>query len=339
MKILLTGASGFVGAHMLKFLIDHTDSFIICPVTYKHGGHPGRIPALLGSGYEERYTVMDLDLAFDEGWESLDFADIDYVLNLASESHVDRSINNPGDFAVNNTNLMIKLLERVRSSSAVFVHMSTDEVYGSINFGDSNTEWARVHKPSNPYSATKSAQESLTIAYFKTYRIPIAIINSTNILGEAQNQEKFIPKVIKRILEGEVVNIDTNQDGVIGSRKYIDVSDVVNAIWLVTNYLALNREAVLLEDLPQKFHVSGSKEFTNLEIVHLISNHLHKPVKTHVSPSPRPGYDLRYDLTVGKIQDLGWVANPNIDVRIREITDWTIRHDEWLINDHIANSS
>ena len=183
MNILLTGASGFAGAHMLKYLLENTKAHIFCPVTYSHGGLIERIPSVVGRAYGDRFTLMEIDLADSLAVRTLNFSEYNLVINYASESHVDRSISNPKEFTSNNTSLMINLLEQTRlQKNLPFVHLSTDEVYGPIPHGETNFEWERIHLPSNPYSASKSAQESLAVAYFKTYNFPICIINATNFI-------------------------------------------------------------------------------------------------------------------------------------------------------------
>lgn len=335
MKILLTGASGFAGAHMLKYLLSETNSNIICPVTYKHGGHKDRIPALVPPHELGRVHIFEHDLALDKLPENEITRDIDLIINFASESHVDRSIVSPIDFSLNNTNLMINLLEFARNKKNLhFVHISTDEVYGSIPEGESNREWERPHLPSNPYSASKSAQESMAIAYFKTYQIPLAIINSTNMIGETQNQEKFLPKVINRIKHDYSINIDTNDAGVIGTRKYVHVGDVAHAVWLSALELFNSSSHHLTSVLPLRFHISGAEEISNLDLVIYVGEFLNKEPKLTISPSPRPGYDLRYELSTERIRALGWSEKKPIKEQIGEIVRWTVSNNKWLFIDY-----
>ncbi len=335
MKVLLTGASGFAGAHMLKFLLSETDCVVVCPVTYKHGGHKDRIPALINKEDFSRVTIIEHDLATDQLPLNSVTQDVNLVINFASESHVDRSILNPIEFSLNNTNLMINLLEFSRLlKNPAFVHISTDEVYGSIPFGETNKEWERPHFPSNPYSASKSAQESMAIAYFKTYGIPIVIINSTNMIGETQNQEKFLPKVINRIKHNYLINVDTNEYGEIGTRKYVHVWDVANGVWIATRKLLEECEGAEKIAYPLKFHISGGQEISNLELVTLVGEQLGVEPRITISASPRPGYDLRYELSTERIQKLGWSESLPIRNRIAAIVKWTNEHPDWLYIDY-----
>jgi len=332
MKVLLTGASGFAGAHMLNYLLTQTECEIVCPVTYEHGGHRDRIPALVQPNLMKRVSIIELDLAKNRIPINAVTSDVQLIINFASESHVDRSILNPIDFSLNNTNLMINLLEYARQLPQIkFVHISTDEVYGAIPVGELNREWERPHLPSNPYSASKSAQEALAIAYYKTYKIPIAIVNSTNMIGETQNQEKFLPKVINRIQNDIPINIDTDTFGNIGTRKYVHVWDVAHAVWLSTAELMHEKNYL---GIPLKFHISGAKEVTNLELVEIVGRKLGKQPIITISPSPRPGYDLRYELTTEKLSSLGWRESASIEDRVFEIVDWTLKNPDWLFNDY-----
>lgn len=335
-SILLTGASGFVGSHMLRFLLKNTDSHIFCPVTYKHGGSKNRITSLVSSEFSEKYTVFLCDLA-KENLSDFDFlSDVSLIINFASESHVDRSIIEPRNFMSNNVNLMINLLEfaRLKNGDLQFIHVSTDEVYGALDKSFDNAEWTRPHLPSNPYSASKSAQESLVVSYYKTFDLNISIVNSTNILGEGQNQEKYIPRVIRKIINHEEINVDTDIHGAIGSRKYVYAGDVAEAINLISRLEPNSHEFASEKNRPEKFHISGIDEISNLEIVKIISEILNIESKINIYPSSRPGYDLRYELSSDKLRDLGWNESKPIVQRLEEIIEWTVNHPEWLSIDY-----
>jgi dTDP-glucose 4,6-dehydratase len=335
-SILLTGASGFAGSHMLKCLLKNTTYHIFCPVTYRHGGSENRINSIVSSEFTGRYTVFECDLA-KENLNDFDFlSGVSLIINFASESHVDRSITEPRNFMSNNINLMINLLEfsRLKNRDLQFIHVSTDEVYGALDKSFSNAEWSRPHLPSNPYSASKSAQESLVVSYYKTFDLNISIINSTNILGEGQNQEKYIPKVIRKIINHEEINVDTDIYGALGSRKYVYAGDVANAVNLISKLQINSHNFDSKRSLPERFHISGIDEISNLEIVEIISKILNIKAKINIYPSPRPGYDLRYELSSNKLRDLGWIESKPIIQRLKEIVEWTVSHPEWLNIDY-----
>lgn len=329
MKVLLTGASGFAGSHMLKELIDTSHSEVICPVTYRHGGNSKRIPALLEGKDTALYKICDLDLANEKSIEKILSFDFDTIINFASESHVDRSIKKPLKFFHNNIDLMVNLLEIARIKEIKnFIHISTDEVYGSLPTGSINKEWQYPHRPSNPYSASKSAQESLAMSYCKTFNIPITIINSTNLIGEAQNQEKFLPKIISSIILKEVIYVDTDNEKRMGSRKYLYAGDLAKAVIKVINSKSL------VEDFPRKFHISGSEEYSNLDVVNLVGGLLGIDPRIQIRISPRPGYDLRYELNSDRLKSLGWEESDVIKNHIAKILNWTLSNPDWLTIDY-----
>ena len=224
---------------------------------------------------------------------------------------------------------MVNLLEIARIKEIKnFIHISTDEVYGSLPTGSINKEWQYPHRPSNPYSASKSAQESLAMSYCKTFNIPITIINSTNLIGEAQNQEKFLPKIISSIILKEVIYVDTDNEKRMGSRKYLYAGDLAKAVIKVINSKSL------VEDFPRKFHISGNEEYSNLDIVNLVGSLLDIKPNIENRISPRPGYDLRYELSSDKIRSLGWQESESIKHYVERILQWTLLNPEWLTIDY-----
>ena len=334
MKILLTGASGFAGSHMLDYLLAHTSATIFCPVTYQHGGSPRRILQGRSSQYSNRVKVFEFDLANEVLTDHYVPNDLDLIINFASESHVDRSIMNPLDFLNNNHALMLHLLEFVRglTSKVQFIHISTDEVYGEIGSNESNSEWEMPLRPSNPYSASKSAQEELLMSYTKTYGLNTIIINSTNMVGERQNLEKFIPQSIAKISRNEQVEVHTSKSGMLGSRRYIYVGDVVRAIWMAYTKPLLH--SIDPEGLPRKFHVAGRRDIDNLEIINLIGEALKKTPEILYVISPRPAYDASYQLTFNKIASLGWLEEEPIEAKIAQIVRWYEENADWLDIDY-----
>jgi len=334
LKILLTGASGFAGSHMLNFLFERTDATIYCPVTYQHGGNPLRILQDTSRTRSSRVKIFDFDLA--QGVLSKAFVpdDLDFIINFASESHVDRSISNPLAFLNNNHSLMLNVLEYVRGleSRAKLVHISTDEVYGEIGRHQSNSEWEMPLRPTNPYSGSKSAQEELLISYAKTYGLDAIIINSTNMIGEGQNLEKFIPQSIAKILRNETIEVHTNSSGVLGSRRYVYVGDVVRAVWLAST--TPHTQPYNLMGLPSKFHVAGNKDINNLEIIDLIGDILNTTPKIKYVVSPRPAYDASYQLTFDRITSLGWAEEEPIEAKVSQIVKWYQKNNDWLKVDY-----
>ncbi len=201
---MVTGASGLMGAHVVKHILATTDyNSIVLPVTYKHRGIQDRINYILeGSPMAlSRVKIVPVDLAQPMSPVTYaKFGKVDYVINCASESHVNRSIENPTPFILNNVSLMCNMLDWARETGVEkFLHISTDEVYGPGSKHRTNKEWKDLHLPSNPYAASKAAQEDIALSYWRTYGVPIGIVNSMNIIGETQDSEKYMAMVMKKI--------------------------------------------------------------------------------------------------------------------------------------------
>jgi len=332
-RVLLTGASGFVGSHVLRHLLTTTDYEVVCLVSFRHRGLTDRIRLAVG-GVDESYTrtrVITHDLVAPVSPVlASEIGDIDYILNVASESHVDRSILEPGPFIMNNVALMTNMLDYARAYPVErFLHVSTDEVYGPAMPNQAHREWQDQYFPSNPYSASKAAQESIAFSYWRTYDIPVIVTNTMNIIGESQDPEKFVPMVIKRVLAGQVVPIHASPGGVIGSRFYLHARNQADAL-----LFAIAQDAPLYRDrsFPAKWHVVGEREVDNLEMAEMIAGYIGKPLRYELIDfhSSRPGHDLRYALDGGKIADAGWKAPLSLEESLERTIKWTLDHPEWL---------
>lgn len=334
-RVLLTGASGFVGSHVLRHLLAKTDWEVVCPVTFRHKGLPDRIK-LSVNGIDDdfkRVKIVKCDLVYPiSKLTSLEFGKVHYVINVASESHVDRSINYPADFIINNVSLMCNILDWVRIQNGLekFVQVSTDEVYGPAAEGHKHKEWVDLHLPSNPYSASKSAQESIAFSYWRTYGLPIAITNTMNIIGEMQDPEKYVPMVIKKVLSGEKVSIHGTLDGKIGSRFYLHARNQADGLLhvLTQKFLKYGESERLL-----KYHIVGEKEINNLQLAELIASIIGKKLSYEIVDfhSSRPGHDLRYALDGEKIKESGWTPPIPLEDSLRSTINWTLKHPEWLL--------
>ena len=333
MNILLTGASGFVGSHTLRHFLLNTDWNIVCPVTFRHKGMQDRI-ALAMSGIddaESRVKLVRCDISYPiSNITKNDIGHIDYVFNIASESHVDRSISEPGPFIINNVSLICNMLDWAKEVGVKkFIHVSTDEVYGPAAAGHDHKEWEDLYLPSNPYSASKAAQESIAFSYWRTYGMPIAITNTMNIIGEMQDPEKFIPMVIKKVLAGEEVTIHGSTDGQIGSRFYLHARNQSDALLHISS---MDFKTYGESSLPLKYHVVGEKEVSNLEMAELIAEMLGKKLNYKVVDfhSARPGHDLRYGLDGTKLDESGWKHPISLEDSLSKTVDWYLNNPNWL---------
>jgi len=331
--VLLTGASGFVGSHVLRHILANTDWNVVCLVSFRHRGITDRIRMAV-AGYDDdfkRVKVLKHDLTAPiSPVLSHEIGKIDYVLNVASDSHVDRSIEEPVPFIENNVSLVCNMLEWARFSDIEkFVHVSTDEVYGPAPVGHAHREWMDQYFPSNPYSASKAAQESIAYSYWRTYGVPLIITNTMNIIGEMQDPEKFIPMIMKKVIAGETVTIHAAPTGEIGSRFYLHARNQADAL---LHALTQPTPAYGETQAPQKFHVVGEREVDNLEMAELVASYVGKPLNYELVDfhSSRPGHDLRYALDGGKIANTGWKAPLSLEQSLERTVQWTLDHPEWL---------
>lgn len=342
-RVLLTGAGGFTGSHMLRHLLVNTDWEIICPVTFRHRGNGDRISsALVGNDeWHKRVTIDMVDLTAPIPATTVTrWGAIDYILNIASESHVDRSITDPVPFVRNNVDLILNLLEYARLvEPKLFLQMSTDEVYGPAPVGYDCIEWDPII-PSNPYSASKAAQEAIAVSYWRSYGVPLLITNTMNLFGEMQDTEKYFAKIVHHVMNDEEVPVHVSPDGEAGSRFYIHARNFADAwLFLIRHYMGDETKAVseILpsydngDDTPARFNIVGDREVTNLELAQIIADEIGKPLRwTPVNfHSSRPGHDLRYALDGGKMSALGWESPLTFEESVHDTVNWIMKHPEW----------
>lgn len=332
-RIMVTGASGLMGAHVVRHILKTTDySGIVLPVTYKHRGIQDRISYLLEGNVDalSRVNIVPVDLAQPLSPVTYaKFGKIDHVINCASESHVNRSIENPTPFILNNVSLMCNMLDWARETGVEkFLHISTDEVYGPGSKHRTNKEWKDLHLPSNPYAASKAAQEDIALSYWRTYGIPIAIVNSMNIIGETQDSEKYMALVMKKIYNNEKVTVHSN-GGEIGSRYYLHARSLASGLMHILDQdFPKYGEA----DLPLRMHIAGEKKLNNLELAQLVAKAAGRQLNYElIDPNTeRPGHDMHYALSGENLANSGWKHPVAIEESISSVVKWTYEHPEWL---------
>lgn len=293
-RVLISGASGFIGSNVLQYLHDvNTDWEFRALCSWRHRGSPRNL------FFSKRLTVETVDLR----GPIPDSGEYDYILNLASESHVDRSITDPVNFIENNVSTTLQMLEYARKHKpSVFIQFSTDEVYGAKH----HEEWD-VLLPGNPYAASKAAQEMIAIAYWKTYRVPVVITNSNNIIGPNQDIEKFVPKVASRLRKRERVPIHVTPHGP-GRRYWNPVENVSDALNFILRELKPISYVEDMVDRPDRFSLGGGMELNNLQMAQLIAKTMGKSLLYDEVQAEkiRPGYDEFYAASSGMLENLGW---------------------------------
>ena len=319
--ILITGAAGFIGRHLVQRVLETTDWRIIALDGLSYAADTLKL--VQDHGYEKSRVKLlwhDLRAPFPE--ELIEqIGPVDYIANVASASHVERSIAQPASFFLNNAALIANMLEFARiAKPEKFLQVSTDEVFGPA-YGDyCHKEWD-VHIPSNPYSASKSAQEALCVAYWRTYGLPLIITNTMNNFGEGQHPEKFVPMVIRRILAGEEIPVHGKWEGgkfIPGSRYWLHASTHADA--LIYLLREAHPESYPEASRPSRWNVVGDQEIDNQRMVEIIGGILGETpnISQDDFHSSRPGHDLRYALDGEKLRQSGWQASTSFDCALEQ---------------------
>jgi dTDP-glucose 4,6-dehydratase len=344
MRVLLTGAGGFVGHHTLAHLLKTTDWEIVATDSFRHLGISARLRAV----FEElpsdiaRVKVVTHDLTSPiDPVTAREFDNPDVIINMASESHVDRSITDPRPFVENNVALALTLLDYARTlpNLKTFIQIGTDEVYGPAPVGVNHLEWS-TQLPSNPYSASKSAQEAIAISYWRTFNVPVILTNTMNIIGERQDVEKFVPLIINSLQQGKPVSVhalEKNGQWISGSRFYLHARNQADALrFLITHFLETPHKYTDGLERPERFNVRGETEVSNDEMVVLIAKFLgiSKPKDQLINfinvEGTRPGHDLRYALNGDKLIEMGWKPPVAFEKSLERTVDWTVKNPIWI---------
>ncbi len=335
MRLLLTGAGGFVGAHTLIHFLHNTDWDITVIDSFRNMGKTDRVVHMLETHpeYIPRVTVLTHDLTAPFSDQFVDrMGKIDYVINMASESSVDRSITFPRDFVNNNVNLMHTMMEYAQKNPVKkFLHISTDEVYGPAPEGYDHIE-GDYHRPSNPYAASKAMQEDLGWSYWRTFDVPYMQTNTMNLFGELQDTEKLIPRVIQCAVSGNVMPIFADKKLAAGSRKYLHARNQSDALLFILNNVEPS-SYVRGDERPEIFNVVGDTEISNLDMALLVASHTGKKLNYELVDvyTARPGHDTRYSLDGTKLAELGWTAPLDFESSVKSTVEWSLEHREWLL--------
>ena len=324
--ILITGGCGFIGHHFVEHVHKNTDWNIVIldRLSYASNGFERLRDTETLNNQRVKVFTCDLILPLSEGLNK-EIANINYIVHMAAETHVDNSIKNPKLFLDNNIQSTYNLLEYARNNLPdleTFFYFSTDEVFGPALGNTLYKEWDR-HKPSNPYSASKSAAEQICIAYENTYKTPIMIVNVMNAFGERQHVEKFIPLCIKKLLNNEKIYIHSYPNKKkAGTRFYIHGRNISAAVlFLIKN-----------GKIGEKYNISGEKEVSNLEMAQYIAKFMNKELNYEMVDfhSDRPGHDLRYGLDGNKLFSMGFNLPLNFEESLEKTVKWTLENQKWL---------
>ncbi len=319
MKILVTGGAGFIGCNFVHYMLEkHPEDEIVNLDLLTYAGN---LESLEDVADAKNYQFVKGDIADMEFIDSLFSKEhFDVVVNFAAETHVDRSITDPGVFVRTNVMGTQALLDASRKYGVVRYHqVSTDEVYGDLPLERRDlffTEETPLHT-SSPYSASKAGSDLLVLSYFRTFGLPVTISRCSNNYGAYQFPEKMIPLMFTRAFNDETLPVYGTGENV---RDWLHVKDHCAAIDLI---LRKGREG-------EVYNIGGHNEKTNLEVIHLILKELNKPESLIRFVEDRKGHDLRYAIDPAKIErELGWKPEYTFETGIRQTIAWYMEHRDW----------
>ena len=339
MKILVTGGAGFIGSAVIRNIINNTQDSVInvdC-LTYA-----GNLQSLSSVDSSDRYAFEQVDICNkDELIRVFEQHQPDAVMHLAAESHVDRSIEGPGEFIQTNVVGTFNLLDVARDywsklpeehkSAFRFHHISTDEVYGDLEGTDDLFTEETPYAPSSPYSASKAASDHLVRAWYRTYGLPVLVTNCSNNYGPYHFPEKLIPHMILNALDGKPLPVYGDGQQI---RDWLYVDDHARALYKV----------VTEGEVGETYNIGGHNEKTNLHVVETICELLeelapekpagltnYKDLITFVKD--RPGHDLRYAIDASKIdKELNWTPEETFETGLKSTVEWYLSNKEWWQN-------
>ena len=337
MKILVTGGAGFIGSAVCRHLIANTGHSVVNldKLTYA-----ANLSSLAMIADDPRYTFVQGDIC-DRALvaDLLRRHEVDAIMHLAAESHVDRSIDGPGDFIRTNVTGTFELLEAARGhwdtlpgakkDAFRFHHISTDEVFGDLPMDDSLFTEDTPYAPSSPYSASKASSDHLVMAWHRTYGLPVVLSNCSNNYGPFHFPEKLIPLMILNALHGEPLPVYGRGENV---RDWLYVDDHARALETILTRGAVGRS----------YNVGGRNERTNIDVVHAICDTIDRLAPVDLAPvnrprrdlityvTDRPGHDMRYAIDATRLEtELGWRAQENFESGLEKTARWYLANEAW----------
>ncbi len=337
-KIMVTGGAGFIGGAVIRNLLKNSESIVFNIDKIGYASDTTSIEKTIKTQKKDishRYKLLKVDISNKSDiLSAVETSDPDLVLHLAAESHVDRSINGPKAFIESNILGTFNLLEALRKhysnmnsarkNSFRLLHVSTDEVFGTLDKKGRFDE-SYQYDPRSPYSASKASSDHLVNAWHHTFGIPVITTNCSNNYGPWQYPEKLIPKIIYKAINGEKIPIYGKGENI---RDWLYVEDHVDGLFKVLEKGKLG----------QKYCIGGSEEKTNNEIANFICNYLDKVIPKNYSHKnlisyveDRQGHDYRYAINASKIiNELNWEPKTNFELGLKITIDWYLKNMDWM---------
>jgi dTDP-glucose 4,6-dehydratase len=330
--ILITGGAGFIGSHVVRLFVHNYPQYQI--INFDKLTYAGNLENLKEVETKPNYTFVKGDILDSEFLAKL-FVDykIDGVIHLAAESHVDRSLNNPDEFAMTNVIGTIRLLQAAKNAwqgnytEKCFYHISTDEVYGSVEHGKFFTEETPID-PQSPYSSSKASSDHFVQAYSNSFKLPTLLSRCSNNYGPNHFPEKLIPLMIHNILQREPLPVYGKGENI---RDWLFVEDHAKAIDTIFHN---GKQG-------EVYNIGGNNEWKNIELVNLLCSIMDRKLNRIKGESAklityvmdRPGHDLRYAIDASKLMNtLGWKPSVTFEVGLEKTVDWYLSNQQWLTN-------
>lgn len=331
--VLITGGAGSVGIHVVCRIMHNTNWNVIILDSYRHKGYKDRVDRIIKDhpDWKARIKEFQHDLVCPISDKLIDeIGKVDYLAHLAAMSDVFFSVENPVYTIQNNINSTLMMLEYARKvKPEQFIYFSTDEVYGPVEKGKAHKEWD-THRPSNAYAASKAACEDICYAYWRSYGIPLIVVNTMNNFGEMQSYSKFPVIIQNKVAKGEELEVHGNGHEV-GTRFYIHSGNTGMALLHIIGLGTYNHKIGYIDE-PYRYHIVGEKCISNLELAKIIARMMGKELKYKLVDfhKDNPAHDIHYGLEDNKLRVSGWKQPLSFEESMKNTIEWQQKNKEWL---------